>query len=321
MTDRTQFGHDTTADEVLDGIDLSGQTILITGGASGLGKETARALAAKGASIIIAVRKQAQGDAAVRDIMDGSGSTNITFDTVDLASLSSIRAFAESFVAKYETLDILINNAGVMACPFGKTEDGFEVQFGVNHLGHFMLTNLITPSLLKGGSGRVVCLSSRGHKIAPVDFADPNFKRREYNNWRSYGQSKTANALFAVGLDSRLAKKGVRAFSVHPGAIPTPLARHLTPEDIEALRSGGANPGNGGMTFKTVPAGAATSCFAATAPELNGKGGQYLEDCGIAEIEDDPAVPEGVRSYAVDPVLADRLWAMSETLLRQEFVH
>ena len=319
MADRTKFGEETTTDEVLEGIDLIGTKILITGGASGLGKETARALASKGAEIIIAVRTAEQGKAAVKEIMAGSGSDRVSFEVVDLGSKASIRAFAEAFNAKHDTLNILINNAGVMACPFAKTEDGFEMQFGVNHLGHFLLTNLVAPALIRGAPGRVISLSSRGHQIAPVDFDDPNFETREYHNWLSYGQSKTANALFAVGLDARLADKGVRAFSVHPGAIPTPLARHLKPEDYEYMQARAREQGAARMNLKTIPAGAATSCYAATAPELDSKGGDYLEDCNAYGVEDDPGAAVGVRSYAVDPENAERLWALSEELLGQKF--
>jgi NAD(P)-dependent dehydrogenase (short-subunit alcohol dehydrogenase family) len=204
-----------------------------------------------------------------------------------------------------------------MACPFAHTVDGFEMQFGTNHVGHFLLTCLIAPALRKGAPSRVVSLSSRGHHIAPVDFGDPNFEHRPYQKWASYGQSKTANVLFAVGLERRLGVAGVHAYALHPGAIMTELARHLVQEDIEFLRS--RAPAGGTLTFKSVEAGAATSVFAATAPELQGRGGIYLEDCHVATVNDAPNALDGVKTYAFDPVNAERLWELSERLVGQRF--
>jgi NAD(P)-dependent dehydrogenase (short-subunit alcohol dehydrogenase family) len=217
-----------------------------------------------------------------------------------------VRTFAQEFLSKYEQLHLLINNAGVMACPFGKTADGFERQFGTNHLGHFLLTQLLTPALLKGAPARVVNLSSRAHRMSPVVFEDIQFQNRDYHKWGAYGQSKTANILHAVELNRRLGPQGVQAFAVHPGVIQTELGRHLDEEDLQFMST---------LTFKSTEAGAATSVYAATAPELAGKGGEYLFDCRIAEVSDDPDNIDVVRSYAVDPNLAEKLWVLSEQMV------
>jgi NAD(P)-dependent dehydrogenase (short-subunit alcohol dehydrogenase family) len=235
-------------------------------------------------------------------------------EALELGSLAEVRAAAARLLAKLPRIDLLVNNAGVMACPFAKTADGFELQFGSNHLGHFLLTGLLVPALQRSRAGRVVCLSSRGHHIAPVDFDDLNFERRPYDKWQSYGQAKTANVLFAVELDHRLGAHGTRAFAVHPGAIVTELGRHLQPEDIQFLQTRSR-----GMHFKSVEQGAATSCFVATAPELAGRGGLYLEDCHVAEVDDAPDALEGVKSYALDRGNAARLWEVSEKLVGQRF--
>jgi NAD(P)-dependent dehydrogenase (short-subunit alcohol dehydrogenase family) len=309
MRDAAKFGSATTTDEVLDGIDLTGKRVLITGGSSGIGQETARALAAHGAEVILTARDAAKGEGVVAGIRESTGNPKVSVESVELGSLASIRGFADRFLAKYDTLHVLVNNAGVMACPFGHTTDGFETQFGTNHLGHFLLTGLLLPALRKGAPARVVSVSSRGHHMSPVVFDDIHFERRPYDKWQAYGQSKTANILFAVGLDRRLSSHGVRALALHPGAIMTELGRHLVPEDIAFLQSRG---GSGGLQFKTVEAGAATSTFAATAPELADRGGVYLEDCGVAAINDADGALAGVKSYAVDPAAADRLWTLSE---------
>jgi NAD(P)-dependent dehydrogenase (short-subunit alcohol dehydrogenase family) len=318
MTDHTTFGATTTADEVLEGIDLSGKTVFITGGASGLGTETARAMAARGAHVVIAARDQDKADAAAQMVREQAGSGKVETILCDLGSLASIRACAAEAQRRFDRIDLLINNAGVMACPFGKTADGFETQFGTNHVGHFLLTNLLMPLVEKGSNKRIVNLSSRGHHRDEVHFDDPNFERREYEKWAAYGQSKTANIQFTVGLEQRLAGRGIHAYAVHPGVIATNLGRYMTPEDIAALikrveASAGSAPAR-----KSIPQGAATTCFAATAPELEGRGGIYCEDCHVAPVDDsDPS--GGVRSYAVDPAKAERLWALSEQLVRQQF--
>ena len=316
-TSRTAFGHDTTTDEVLEGIDLSGKTVLITGGTSGLGAESARALASKGARVVITARTEEKGAAAAARISQSVGS-KIDFERLELGSFASIRACAEQIRNKYPNINILLNNAGVMASPYTETEDGFEQQFGANHLGHFLLTGLIAPCLIAGAPARVVSVSSRAHQMSPVVFDDILFKEREYNKWAAYGQSKTANVLFAVELDRRLKNRNVRAFALHPGVIETELSRHMDQTDHELLEARAAARG-GPMRTKTVPAGAATSVYAATAPELEGQGGLYLEDCHVAEVSDKKDGGEGVCSYAVDPDAAKRLWSVSEDLIGEKF--
>jgi NAD(P)-dependent dehydrogenase (short-subunit alcohol dehydrogenase family) len=208
-----------------------------------------------------------------------------------------------------------VNNAGVMACPEAKTRDGFELQLGTNHLGHFLMTGLLVPALLRAAPARVVSVSSRGHQQSPIRFDDLAFEKEPYDKWAAYGQSKTANVLFAVELDRRLGGRGVHANAIHPGVIPTDLSRHMGKEDFEHIRrrSGGA------LKIKTVASGAATSVYAATAPELEGRGGLYLEDCHVADVNDAPEAREGVRSYAVDPDAAKRLWTISEELVGRTF--
>lgn len=311
---RDEFGHDTTTDEVLAGIDLTGRLALVTGASGGLGAETARALASKGAHVVLTARDLAKADATAQAIRDSTGAA-VEVEELELDSLASIRAFAERFLAAHDALHILVNNAGVMACPESKTRDGFELQFGTNHLGHFLMTALLAPALLRGTPARVVSLSSRGHQQSPVRFDDLAFEKGPYDKWTAYGQSKTANVLFAVGLERRLGDRGVHAYAVHPGVIPTELSRHMQQEDFEHIRrrSGGT------LRLKTVESGAATSVYAATAPELEGRGGLYLEDCHVAEVNDEPDAREGVRSYALDPEAAKRLWALSEELVGQSF--
>ncbi|MEO1061413.1 MAG: oxidoreductase [Actinomycetota bacterium] len=307
MGDRENFGEDTTADEAVDGLDLSGRRFLITGASGGLGAEAARALASKGASITLTARDLPKAEATVAAIATATGNDDITIEELELGNLASIRAFAQRWNDQHDHLDVLINNAGVMACPKDTTDDGFERQFGTNHLGHFLLTALIAPTLLAAGPGaRIVNLSSRAHHNSAVDIDDLHFERRPYDRWVAYGQSKTANVLHAVELDRRLRDRGVRAFALHPGAIVTDLGRHLTAEDIAAYTKDRPS-----LKLKSVEAGAATTVYAATAPELDGQGGVYLEDCGIAEV-DDESPESGVRSYAVDTDAARRLWSVSE---------
>lgn len=317
MTNRANFGHDTTTDEVLEGIDLSGKRALVTGATAGIGVETARALAAHGAAVTLTARNMARGQQVVDDIRASTGNDAVEVMELELGSMASIRRFAEAFLAEHDSLNLLINNAGVMACPYMETEDGFEMQFGTNHLGHFLMTNLLVPALVEGAPARVVALSSRGHHMSGVDLDDVGFKNREYNKWLSYGQSKTANIQFAVGLDKRLAGRGVRAFAVHPGVIETELARHMDDQDRAMMEQRAESMG--GWTFKSIPAGAATSVYAATAPELEGQGGVYLEDCHVAAVNDDAGADEGVRSYALDPGAAEGLWALSEDMVGQQF--
>lgn len=315
------FGFTSTADEVLGSLDLADRTLLVTGGYSGLGHETARALAARGAHVIVSGRDATKLAAAADAIATGTGARIDTL-VCDLGSLTAIRAAGEEARARFAHIDVLINNAGVMAAPLGRTADGFETQFGTNHLGHFALTRELMPLLERGSRQRIVNLSSRGHHIAPVDFEDPNFARRAYDPWRAYGQSKTANILFAVGLEQRFGQRGIHAFALHPGAIHTNLGRHMSEADMTALRermrASAERTGEAMTPFKTVPQGAATTCWVATAAELAGRGGLYAEDCGIAEI-DDTSATRGVRSYAMDPEAADRLWQLSEELTGARF--
>jgi len=314
IPDVRSFGPQSTTDEVLEGIDLTGKRMLVTGASAGLGVETTRALAAHGASVTIAVRDLTKGAAAMDDVMAQVPHADLDLRRVDLADLASIRTFAHGFVEDHPTLDVLIGNAGIMACPQGTTADGFELQFGTNHLGHFLLVRLLTPSLVAAGSARVVLLTSAGHRFSDVDLDDPGFERQEYDPWIAYGRAKTANVLCAVGLDARLQDQGVRAFAVHPGTIPTELGRHLTDETLQALAERRSRtPGT--VEWKTVPQGAATTVYAATAPELDDEGGRYLEDCGLAEVTEDPDASTGVRAYALDPARADALWELSERLV------
>lgn len=313
----SEFGWSSTTDEVLAGKDLSGQTVFITGANSGLGQETARAMASKGAHVVMAGRDQAKLDEAVAAIRDGLPKAALDTITIDLTSLESIRAATSRARQRFDRIDILINNAGVMATPFMHTHDGFEMQFGTNHLGHFAMTAELMPLIERGTAKRIVNLSSRGHFMGPVRFDDPNFEHGPYDPWASYGQSKTANVLFSVGLEQRFAVLGIHAYAVHPGGIQTNLGRHMTEEMVAGLMQR-VTTSDSGFAWKTIPQGAATSCWAATAEELEGKGGVYCEDCHVAEVDDESTV-EGVRSYALNPSFADQLWKLSEELTGARF--
>jgi NAD(P)-dependent dehydrogenase (short-subunit alcohol dehydrogenase family) len=249
------------------------------------------------------------------EILERVPDADLDLRQLDLADLASVRTFAHGFLEDHEVLHILIGNAGVMACPEGRTADGFELQFGTNHLGHFLLVDLLTPALVAAGGARVVLLSSAGHRFGDVDLDDPSFEQQPYDAWVAYGRAKTANVLCAVGVDRRLKDQGVRAFAVHPGGIQTELGRHLTDETLGVLIER-QKAGNGPISWKTVEQGAATTVWAATAPELDDEGGVYLEDCHIAEVIEDPDVSGGVRPYAIDPARADALWELSERLVR-----
>ena len=302
------FGAQSTAFEVVQGIDLNGKTALITGGASGLGIETARALASVGARVVIAVRDPAAGDRVAETINRETGIASVSVEQVDLASLASVRLLAKRLGEM--PLSILINNAGVMGCPEGRTEDGFETQFGVNHLGHFLLSKLLIPALSVGAPSRVVSLSSSAHMHSDIDLEDPNYHNRPYHAFEAYGQSKTANALFAVELDRRYRSIGLQAFSVMPGVIQTELGRHMPATTWTDLEKQGI------VSFKSARQGAATSVWAATSPDLNGYGGLYLEDCAEAQ-PFSPDLPrgQGVKDFATDPVKAEKLWDLSEKLV------
>jgi NAD(P)-dependent dehydrogenase (short-subunit alcohol dehydrogenase family) len=317
------FGATSTTDQVLDGTDLRGKRILVTGTSAGLGIETARALAAHGADVVGAARdldKAYAATAAVRDAAETAGSR---FDLValDLASLASVRACADALAADGHPFDIVIANAGVMAPPFGHTADGFETQFGTNHLGHFVLINRIASLIAPGG--RIVNLSSAGHRYADVDLDDPNFERTAYDPWIGYGRSKTANILFAVELDRRHRANGIRATAVHPGGIQTELSRHMSLADTETLIASidktNAEAGLPPFEFKTIPQGAATSVWAAVVADGDEVGGRYCEDCHVAEAQQQAGLREGVQPYAVDPEHAKALWRLSEELVGERF--
>ncbi len=311
------FGRESTTDEVLAGVDCAGRVVLITGASGGLGAEAARALAAKGARVMITARDLAKGRQVVDEIRTATGNDAVDVMELELSLPDSVRRFARQYLARHPVLHVLVNNAGVMACPLARTREGWELQLATNHLGHFLLTALLAPALRAGAPARVVSLSSSGHRLSPVVFEDMHFERRPYDKWLAYGQSKTANALFAVELDRRLAPAGVRANAVHPGAIVTELGRHLSPEDIAALQA--RSPGGQGFHWKSVPAGAATSVWAATAPELENRGGLYLEDCGIAAPKTSRDQLTGYEPYALDPAAAARLWALSEQMVGETF--
>ena len=314
MTDRitSPFGARSTARDVVNGHDLSGQTMIVTGGASGLGVETARALAEAGADVTIAVRNAEAGAAAAADI-NTTGGGRVSVGLLDLSDLPTVAAFASAWGDK--PLSALINNAAVMACPQAYTAQDLEMQIGTNHFGHFVLTTLLARALMNGSeaarASRVVSLSSIGHRRSPVNFDDPHYRNRPYDKWDSYGQAKTANALFAVGFNQRFADLGVNANSVMPGGIMTPLQRHLPREEMIAMgwmdEAGKINE-----RFKSTEQGAATSVWAAVGPELEGVGGLYLENCAQALPWTQENPFEGVMPYAVDPDAADRLWALSE---------
>jgi len=310
------FGAESTADEVLEGIDLSGKRVLVTGVSAGLGVETARSLVAHGATAVGTARDLAKARRALAQ----AGNPPVDLVEADLASLSSVRKAASELLARAKPFDVIIANAGVMACPQGKTQDGFETQFGTNHLGHFVFVNRLVPLLNPGA--RIVTLSSAGHQLSDVDLEDPNFEHTPYQAFTAYGRSKTANILYAVALDSRLKGRGVRATSLHPGGIQTELGRHLTPELIEQMRarvSRGASSPAAAFRFKTVPQGSATSVWAGFVALADAVGGRYCEDCHVCEVNDDATSRAGVRSYALDLAHANDLWRKSEELVGERF--
>jgi NAD(P)-dependent dehydrogenase (short-subunit alcohol dehydrogenase family) len=307
------FGAKSTAREVVAGHDLSGKVAIVTGAATGIGVETARALALAGAEVIIAARKPELGEEVANAINEEAGLKRASFGMVDLASLESIRHFAHVWGDR--PVNLLINNAGVMASPLMRTADGFEMQFGTNHLGHFLLSVLLASNLVAGAKAsgkrsRLVSLSSIGHRRAGVNFDDPNYEHRDYDKWESYGQAKTANSLFAVGFDKRFKDQGVNANAVMPGGIMTPLQRHMSIEEQRAMGWLDENdkPREG---FKTTEQGAATSVWAAVGDELDGVGGLYLEDCNQAVPWSQERPWNGVMPHALDPEAADRLWELS----------
>ncbi|MGO8247930.1 SDR family NAD(P)-dependent oxidoreductase [Rhizobium johnstonii] len=303
---RSGFGARTTASEVLDGSDLHGKRAIVTGGHSGLGLETTKALAAAGAEVLVASRDQQAARYAIRDIPGAS------IGALDLSDLHSVRIFAERILARGQHIDMLINNAGIMACPETRVGPGWEAQFAVNHIGHFALTSLLLP-LLEGGA-RVVSVSSAGHHNSPLRWDDMQF-RKAYDKWLAYGQSKTANALFALQLDRLGRERGIRSFSLHPGKIFTPLQRHLTQAEMKGEGWLDDNGVPADPSFKNPTQGAATQVWAATSLQLDGLGGLYCEDCDVALRADEACEPfVGVMSYAVDLDEAERLWALSASM-------
>ena len=321
------FDANSTTDEVLSGINLRGKRILVTGVSAGLGIETARALAAHGAHVVGTARDIAKAEAATAQVRKDAASGGGRFEIValDLANLASVRGCASELLAKKELFDVVIANAGVMATPFGHTTDGFETQFGTNHLGHFVLVNRIAPLIREGG--RLVNLSSAGHRYANVDLEDPNFERTPYHPFVAYGRSKTANILFAVAFDQRHRGRGIRAAAVHPGGIRTELSRHMDAaalgQIIDQLNKQLAAEGKPPFQYKSIPQGAATSVWTAIVGSPEEIGGRYCENCHVGQVVADDvtisAVSEGVRGYALDARNAEALWKKSEELVGETF--
>ncbi len=316
------FGAQSTTDDVLEGADLSGKRILVTGVSAGLGVETARALAAHGAQVVGAARDLGKAKGATEAVRaQAANGGGLELVELDLASLKSVRACADALNADGRKFDVIIANAGVMATPKGTTADGFETQFGTNHLGHFVLVNRIA-GLLKDG-GRLVNLSSSGHRFSDVDLDDPNFEHTEYSEFGAYGRSKTANVLFAVEFDARHKGRGVRATAVHPGGIQTELGRYMTPEVmqnlVDSINATNQAAGAPAFSWKTIPQGAATSVWAAIVAPADAVGAHFCEDCHVAELVEDPNIRAGVRAYALDGERAKALWAKSEAMVGETF--
>ncbi|MCB2074069.1 MAG: SDR family NAD(P)-dependent oxidoreductase [Novosphingobium sp.] len=308
------FGELSTTDEVLEGIDLSGRRVLVTGVSAGLGVETARTAAAHGAEVIGTARDLAKA----REALAPHAGLGIELLECDLASLASVRACADALKARGETFDVIIANAGVMNHPFALTEDGFETHFGTNHLGHFVLINRLAPQI--ADDGRVVIVSSSAHAAADVDLDDPGFERSEYDPFAAYGRSKTANVLFAVELDRRLKERNIRVTALHPGGIRTELLRYTSPDMLMEMASRAARDTSGAEgdlpTIKTVEQGAATSIWAGFVAPAEAVGGNYCEDCHVARPSQSGS---GVRTYALDPERARALWAKSEEMVGERF--
>jgi NAD(P)-dependent dehydrogenase (short-subunit alcohol dehydrogenase family) len=310
------FGPTTTAADVIGDHNLTGTTAIVTGGYSGLGLEATRVLAGAGATVIVPARDPEKARSAL------GGIAHVDVEALDLADPQSIDAFADRFLASGRPLDILINNAGIMAAPLSRDPRGYESHLATNHLGHFQLTQAVWPALVAADDARVINLTSRAYRFSNVDFDDPNYSEREYEKWGAYGQSMTAKTLFTVALDARGKAHGVRAFAVHPGTISTPIIRHLSVEELQALGAADEqgqpiqSPG-----AKTVEQGAATTVWAATSAQLEGLGGVYLDDADIAPLADSTVdlYGPGVDPWTVDPEAADRLWALSEKLLGRPF--
>ena len=309
----SSFGARSTAAEVVTGHDLTGKTVLITGASSGIGFEAARALLSAHAEVILAVRDLAKGESAARTLQAANPAAQIHVLVLNLGSLASVRQAADQFLARWTKLDLLINNAGIMATPQGYTPDGFEQQFGTNYLGHYLLTRLLLPALQKAAPARVVSLSSSGHRFSDIHFDDIQYHHRPYEKWEAYAQSKTADALLAVALTHYASDQGVTANAVHPGGIRSGLQQHLTQEEMNALgwydEAGNLNP-----LFKTPEQGASTTVWASVGHELIGIGGLYLEDCQEAS-PCEPGANRGYMPYALNPDHAEQLWKLSQNLV------
>ncbi|MGD9792878.1 MAG: oxidoreductase [Acidimicrobiia bacterium] len=301
------FGYTTTADEVVAGHDLTGKVVVITGASSGIGLEASRSLARAGATVVMANRNPEKSAAALADVVSSVPGAKVESVELDLTSLASVRAAAAEVLARHPKIDLLINNAGVMATPFERTVDGFELQFGTNHLAHFLFTNLLLRAVVAAAPSRIVNLTSNGHGISDVRWDDPNYETSEYIPWQSYGQSKTANILFTIELERRLGDKGVHVLCVHPGVVGTDLFRYLSEDDKKWLDGRLAKSG---LVTKTPQQGASTTLVAALSPQFDDKGGLYLDDCQVS----DAAQP-----YAIDPEAARRLWALSEKMVGETF--
>src|SRR5712671_6511300 len=323
----TTFGATSTTDDVLTSVDQRGKRIFVTGVSAGLGVETARSLTAHGAQVVGAARDLVKAKAATEPVRKDADANHGMFELVelDLANLKSVRACSEGLLAKGEPFDAIIANAGVMATPFGRTADGFETQFGTNHLGHFVLVNRIAPMIRAGG--RLIILASAGHRFSNVDLGDPNFQRTAYDPFVAYGRSKTANILFAVAFDQRHRGRGVRAVAVHPGGIHTELGRHMDSAQLEKMidqmNQQLAAEGKAPFEAKTIPQGAATSVWAGFIAPADEVGGRYCENCHVSTILPADVVisahSEGVRAYALDPHNAEALWKKSEELVGESF--
>jgi NAD(P)-dependent dehydrogenase (short-subunit alcohol dehydrogenase family) len=321
------FGAKSTTEDVLAGVDLKGKRILVTGVSAGLGVETARALVAHGADVVGAARDLEKAKRATSEVSKTAAETGANFELLelDLASLKSVRAAADKLVADGRLFDVIIANAGVMATPLGKTEDSFETQFGTNHLGHFVFVNRIEKLIRDGG--RLVNLSSSGHRFSDVNLNDPNFETTPYEPFVAYGRSKTANIFFAVAFDRRHRDRGVRATAVHPGGIATELARYMPDGAIEAwvqqIQEQRTAAGEPPFEFKSVPEGAATSVWAGVVASADEVGGKYCEDCEVAELlpaeSQVSTISRGVRGYALDPENAKALWKKSEEMVGEIF--
>ncbi|HXN99779.1 MAG TPA: SDR family NAD(P)-dependent oxidoreductase [Candidatus Acidoferrales bacterium] len=321
------FGATSTTEDVLSGINLRGKRILVTGVSAGIGVETSRSLAARGANVIGTARDLTKGEAVTAQLRKDAAANGGGFELVelDLASLASVRKCADQLLRKSEPLDVIIANAGVMATPFSDTTDKFEMQFGTNHLGHFVLVNRIAPLIRRGG--RLINLSSAGHRFSNVNLDDPNFEKTPYDPFVAYGRSKTANILFAVAFDQRHRERGIRAAAVHPGVIQTELGRHMDPKQregmIKQMNDQLVAEGKGPFAWKTIPQGAATSVWAGVVALAEDIGGRYCENCHVGEIVPEgvtiSAVSEGVRAYALDPKMAEALWKKSEEMVGESF--